>query len=292
MRIATWATSVLFAAATLVSCGGKSEPASGAPPANQTANAMCPMMAGAMAATTPLVPAEATALQHLRDEERFARDVYAALAVNGGELGQTQGVEEHHFMMMGMLLERYKLSDPSAGRAVGAFADAATQARFAELVERGKAGRSAALAVATEVEDQNLFDLNAALAGTTHDDVRHVYTMLAGMTRGHLRRFYGALTTEGGSYAPKYLDRATFDQVIAAADDAQGMGCMGGDMKGMGAHGMGCMGGDMKGMHGNGMGMQHDMKGMNHGGMGMGMQHGSGAEGGMCPHMGHTQGTP
>lgn len=217
------------------------------------------MMASSGAATQPLAPGESATLQQMRDEERFARDVYAALGASTSELAQTRTVEEHHFMMMGMLLERYAVSDPAAGKSTGAFVDPAVQTRFAELVDRGKAGRAAALAVATEVEDQNLAHLTAALAGTTHDDLRHVYTRLSTMTRGHLRQFYTALVAEGGSYTPKYLERTMFEQVLTAADEPDGMGCTG------------CMG------EGMGMGRRHG------GGMqrGPGMQHGPGA---MCPH--------
>lgn len=245
MRIVS--SSFLAAAALLAGCGGNQRAATDS---HSTGNG------STEASTSPLARAEADTLRSMREEEKLARDLYAAFEPSGFEFARIQGMERHHFAMIGMLLERYQLPDPAASQPAGVFTDPALQAQYAELHERGTKSRADAYAVATEIEDQSLHDLQAAIEGTTHDDIRHAYAMLAQMTRNHLRVFYTGLAAEGGAYSPKYLDRPAFDRVVAAPMEPMGR------MMGRGEMGAG-------------------MGPMNHGGMGQGAPAGDG----VCPHM-------
>jgi hypothetical protein len=77
-----------------------------------------------------------------------------------------------------LLLDRYGMADPTAGRDIGTFRDAATQAEYDRLLAYGGGSRAAALDVTTRLARGTAFLLERALPALTARDVRHTYVHL------------------------------------------------------------------------------------------------------------------
>lgn len=169
-----------------------------------------------------LSDAERARLVFLREEEKLARDVYVALDGYGVPFTNIQRSEQRHFDSIGALLTTYELEDPAAGLPAGAFSDPTLQALYRRLVTEGVESQLAALGIGCSIEELDLHDLDVALAATTHADVEAVYDDLSRGSRNHLRAFHGRLTAAGGSYAPVYLDQATFDAIVGSPQEPGG----------------------------------------------------------------------
>jgi hypothetical protein len=140
-----------------------------------------------------LTVAQKELLAGMADEEKLAHDVYTALARAGGDARFTRiaTAEARHLEAVRTLLTRYGVADPTADKSDGAFAGAATTARYAALVRQGSASPEAALAVGRAVERADLADLATAGRGVTAVDVTTVYRHLAAASSSHLRAFGG-----------------------------------------------------------------------------------------------------
>ena len=109
---ATVATSIAFAGMAFAAPGGTPGP-NGAP---------APV---ASASQAPASDSLRLDLTYLREEERLARDVYAALAAKydgARPFATITDAEQRHFDAVGVLLSRYGIADPSAGLAAGTYA--------------------------------------------------------------------------------------------------------------------------------------------------------------------------
>ncbi|MBK9030900.1 MAG: DUF2202 domain-containing protein [Myxococcales bacterium] len=169
--------------------------------------------------TDPLSAAERTALTFTREEEKLARDVYAALADNGQPFVNIGASEQQHMDAIATLLVRYQLPDPAATTGPGEFVDPTLQGLYGDLTAAGQPGAVDAYAVGCLIEELDLRDLALARLDVTHADVDATYANLALGSRNHLRAFHGKLVAAGGSYVPQYLDQATFDAILAGAHE-------------------------------------------------------------------------
>jgi hypothetical protein len=85
-----------------------------------------------------------------------------------------------------VLLDRYGVVDPTAGRPAGQFGDATVQATYDRLLAKGGTNLDAALEVGRDVERADIADLRAALDRLTAADVTRVYSMLLHASERHL----------------------------------------------------------------------------------------------------------
>jgi hypothetical protein len=174
--------------------------------------------AAAQAAGEPLSDAEAEGILYMREEEKVARDVYTTLYEAWG-LTVFQNIarsEQVHMDAIKTLIDRYELADPVAGAGVGEFANADLQDLYDELVARGSASLTEALAVGALIEELDITDLQQRISDVTHEDVVWVYENLLNGSRNHLRAFVNVLGRYGETYEPVYMDQATFDEIVAA----------------------------------------------------------------------------
>jgi hypothetical protein len=137
--------------------------------------------------------AQKQALAGMAEEEKLAHDVYTALAKTTGDARFTRiaTAETRHLSEVRALLTRYAITDPTAGKADGVFATASVRTQYTDLVARGSASLTAALAVGREIENADIADLAKAGTGVTAQDVQTVYTRLTNGSRMHLRAFGG-----------------------------------------------------------------------------------------------------
>jgi hypothetical protein len=163
-----------------------------------------------------LTAAERDALRFMREEERLAEDVYRALFTRW-QLPIFENIaaaEATHTASVQTLLERYGLADPTVGRAPGTYENATIQSLYDQLVAKGSASITAALAVGAEIEELDIADLRAR--STTTPDIALVFANLEKGSRNHLRSFTSQLSSRGESYTPVHLAIDDYRAIVSS----------------------------------------------------------------------------
>jgi hypothetical protein len=165
----------------------------------------------------PLSDVEKEGLLFTREEEKLARDVYAALAAKWGQRAFTAiaAAEQQHMDTVAFLLSRYALADPAAGKAPGVFSNARLQALYVSLLEKGSVSLVEAFAVGATIEDLDLADVEKLLADADSIDLDTVMQNLAKGSRNHLRSFVALLTASGVTYVPQFLSPEEYAGIIS-----------------------------------------------------------------------------
>lgn len=204
-------------------------------------------------AATPTPGASATstevarALTFSREEERMARDLYAALALKydgARPFSMITRSEDHHFDAVGRLLERYHVTDPSADRAAGRYADPTIQALYNGWLAQGSASLQAAYTVGVALEQRDIADLGKGIAAALPTDIDTVFGQLLRGSQNHLaayqRAVAGDLGTGAGMGGRWSSGGATSGRGTATMGDRSGHGGPSGTGSGMrGGNGMG-----------------------------------------------------
>jgi hypothetical protein len=144
-------------------------------------------------ASGTLTDSQKSTVAALAEEEKLAHDLYVAFADQYGTRTFTRiaTAETQHLTEVRVLLERYSITDPTAGREAGTFATAATQDLYNKLLADGSTGVDAAYAAARTVESTDVTDLKSAVVGVTAPDVLQVYANLLAGSEHHLVAFGG-----------------------------------------------------------------------------------------------------
>ena len=129
---------------------------------------------------TALTDDEIQWLTYMREEEKLARDVYLSLydEWNMRIFSNIAASEQKHTDAVKTLLVRYGIPDPAAGNAQGEFTNPDLQDLYDQLIQQGSVSKVEALKVGVFIEETDIDDLNAAIATTTHEDIRTVYNNL------------------------------------------------------------------------------------------------------------------
>jgi hypothetical protein len=168
----------------------------------------------------PLSEAEIEGLVYMREEEKLARDVYAALYEiwNVPVFSSIARSEAQHMDSVAELLDRYDLEDPiSANDEPGVFTDPVLQSLYDELVEQGRASLTDAMTVGATIEDLDIFDLQQQIAASDNDDLRIIYQNLMKGSRNHMRSFVAQLERLGADYDAQYVSAEYLQEVLAIA---------------------------------------------------------------------------
>lgn len=182
-----------------------------------------PSPARAAATTAALSASGRQALVHMREEEKLAHDVYVALDAQSSIFATIAQAEQRHGAAIAGLLGRYGLEDPAAGKGGGEFASPELQALHDELVARGRRSVLEALRVGAAIEELDIRDLEQAKSGAP-GDVAMVYDHLQRASRNHLRAFHAQLFARGETYAPTYLDQASYEGIVGGRFEPGGPG--------------------------------------------------------------------
>ncbi len=143
-------------------------------------------------ASGTLTAAQKSTLASMAEEEKLAHDLYVALGAKyGTPFTRITNAETRHLAEIRLVLKRYAIADPTAGKAAGSFATASTQQQYSKLLSQGTAGVDAANTAARTVESTDITDLKAAAAGVTAPDVTQVYKNLLAASQRHLVAFGG-----------------------------------------------------------------------------------------------------
>jgi hypothetical protein len=134
-------------------------------------------------------------LTYMREEEKLARDVYLSLGSRWNipiftNIAQSEQV---HMDSVKTLIDRYGMPDPAAGKAQGEFTNTTLQNLYTQLITQGSISKTEALNVGVYIEETDIDDLNAAIAVTTHEDIKTVYRNLLTGSLNHLDAFESQL---------------------------------------------------------------------------------------------------
>jgi hypothetical protein len=155
------------------------------------------------AVAAPYVPTDTTTisaqvkadLAFSRDEERMARDLYAAIAAqydNAIPFSTITTSEQRHYEAVGVLLTRYGIADPAAGKAAGVYANADIQKLYDTLLAQSKTSLTEAYKVGVAVENRDIADVKDAMNTATQADIDRVYANLLNGSEMHLQAFTDA----------------------------------------------------------------------------------------------------
>jgi hypothetical protein len=139
-----------------------------------------PCTGSGLASRGTLTAAQRTTLTGTAEEEKLAHDLYTAFAAryDARVFEHIAAAETGHLTGVRTLLDRYDVTDPTAGHRAGVFTDPAVQATYDRLLKQGQGGLDAALKVGRTVEADDIAALTEALPGLTAPDARQVYTHL------------------------------------------------------------------------------------------------------------------
>lgn len=131
-------------------------------------------------------------------EERLAEDVYVYIADKYDVSRPFTNIarsEQQHQDAVAVLLERYSLTDPSAGMAPGVYADHHLQEMYDQLIAQADISLAEAYKVGIDIEVTDIKDLEEALAEDgIPADVKLVYERLTAGSENHLEAFTKATT--------------------------------------------------------------------------------------------------
>jgi hypothetical protein len=143
-------------------------------------------------AATPTISASTKAqLLYLIEEEKLARDVYAALdAVSiSPKFKNISGSEQTHMDAVALLLKTYGIKNPTIGKAPGEFTNKSLTALYKTLVAKGKLSELDAISVGILIEKKDLADLATLSKTVKKADIKLTLANLKKGSENHLAAF-------------------------------------------------------------------------------------------------------
>ena len=161
---------------------------------------------------------EELSLIRMREEEKLARDVYAALydIWQKPVFRNISQSEQRHMNAVKVLIDKYELIDPVSDSTMGVFTDPEFSGLYESLVEQGSASLVDALIVGATIEDLDIKDLRDFLAQTDNEDITAVYENLLRGSRNHLRAFTYLLSLTGETYEAQYITQEELEAIITS----------------------------------------------------------------------------
>jgi hypothetical protein len=155
----------------------------------------------------------------VREQEKLARDVYAALSQTWRlDVFNTMiGSEEIHSDTLRTLLARHKLSDPSLRLAPGEFTQSDLKLLHDRLIARGKLSPLEALKACASIEEMEITGIGERLALAQAEDIQRTLEIIVQSDRHHLRSLVDAMRKLGHEYVPSRLSRDELSTILRAS---------------------------------------------------------------------------
>jgi hypothetical protein len=175
------------------------------------------MTSPATATIATLTSSEKEGLLFIWEEEKAARDLYTSLydKNNLSIFMNLRRSEQIHMDQAKAIIDKYGLTIPG-NEEPGAFQNQTLQKIHDKLLAEGLRSDQDALMVAATFEEISIMDLEREMSATKTEGIKVVYQGLLAGSRKHLRSYVGELQGRGIQYAPKYLDKARFEDIVKA----------------------------------------------------------------------------
>lgn len=160
---------------------------------------------------------EIAGLKFMREEEKLARDVYLKLYEAWGlsPFKNIGGSEQTHMDAVAMIMARYDIEDPAAGKGVGEFVDPDLQTLYNTLLAQGLQSKEDALTVGAIIEETDIIDIQEQIdLYVDNKDITILYQNLLKGSRNHLRGFTSQLKLLGIEYQPQFLSQEQYDEIL------------------------------------------------------------------------------
>jgi hypothetical protein len=179
-------------------------------------------------------------LLKLKEEEKFARDVYSALNLkwNNQVLSNITNAENTHMNAIIYLLQNYG-EEYMGVLEPGKFTNPEFQKLYDELVSKGSVSVQDTWMVGALIEEMDITDLSVSISNVTNENVIMVFENLQKGSRNHLRAFTRQLTALGLTYNPVYLSTSEYNQIISSPNESGNQYQMRGKGNGKGQFGKG-----------------------------------------------------
>ncbi len=166
--------------------------------------------------TGTLTEAEVTSLMEMREEEKFAREVYLAMNAkyNYRTFANIAKSENAHTSAVLYLIKGFGLTDPSPAAATE-FNNPLFTDLYAQLIAKGSVSLVEALKVGAFIEEYDIADLQRHLLETQNATVAKVYGNLLRGSKFHLKAFTSALKVQGVNYTPTVLTVEEYNKILA-----------------------------------------------------------------------------
>jgi hypothetical protein len=164
----------------------------------------------------PLDAGEQETLAWMREEEKLARDAYRVFHAtwNRAVFLNIAESEQRHVDAILRKLDLFGLPDPALTQP-GCFSNPQLQSLYDRLVAEGEESPVAALTVGAKIEEMDIRDLMAAIAGTNNVVLRITYENLLEASKNHLRTFVRQLWRQGTDYdGPHFIDPILYEAIL------------------------------------------------------------------------------
>jgi hypothetical protein len=170
--------------------------------------------------TSPIVAVssrEKEGMLFMWEEEKTARDLYTSLYEKNNLTIFMNLVrsEQSHMYQAKAIIDKYGLTILGKEEP-GVFHNKTLQEIHDRLLAEGLQSDQYALKAAATFEEISIVDLEREISATRAEDIRVVYQGLLAGSRKHLRTYVGEMQDRGIQYAPKYLDKAMFVEIVEA----------------------------------------------------------------------------
>lgn len=130
-------------------------------------------------------------LLYMREEEQMSHDLYTLWSemYSLPIFRNIAQAEETHASEVQFLLDRYQIQTNTIGNLSTGFGNPIIQTMSASLAEQGNISLTEALRAGVMIEEQDISDLEKALANTTREDLKVVYGNLKSGSENHLSSF-------------------------------------------------------------------------------------------------------
>lgn len=150
----------------------------------------------------------------MREEEKFAHDVYVTLYATHGlpVFNNISKSETAHTSAILYLINGFGLEDPYL-EGVGNYTNETFTVLYAQLSEQGKTSVAEALKVGAFIEEYDIADLKNRIDATENETLKRVYGNLLRGSTFHLKAFSAVLNAMGESYTPTVISQEEYDEI-------------------------------------------------------------------------------
>jgi len=138
-----------------------------------------------------LTAIEVQELQYMREEEQMAQDLYTVWSemYSLPIFGNIAKAEETHAGEVQLLVDRYQVPTTMVGNLSSGYENPDIQMLSVSLAEQGNLSLNDALKAGVLIENQDIADLDKAIANTSRSDILQVYNNLINGSENHLSAF-------------------------------------------------------------------------------------------------------